>query len=180
MASPGTFPRTYTQTSHALTIHASNGDIIGAINQWQPEQTLATTAVYEFGNVTGPYAGGLGAGTNGFLPYGAPYEHVPGNITGMTMRVQRYDVYTKAMEEAFGTADLQMLTNDPGMASGGVGLFDVREQWQAPANISGSKPYSIIYYGCWFTNIGRTHATSGDRITNVNASLVYTRKARIL
>jgi hypothetical protein len=150
-----------------VTIHA-NGSIIGAINEWNPEQTLAVNGVYEFGSVTGPY------GTE----FGAPYEKVPGNIGGMTVRVRRYDVYASQMETAFGTLDLTMLSGDPGVPNGGTGHLDVRERWTLPASAS-SSAYDNVYQGCWFSNIGRTLSTTGDRIVNVNATLEYTRRLRV-
>lgn len=155
-------PNTQTQTSHAITIHA-NGQMIGAINAWNPSQQMDVAAVFEFGQVTGPYG----------HQFGTPYEKVPQNITAMSIEIQRYDIYTSRMEEVFGTANLEMLSSDPGMANGGTGLFDVRERWTTPG---GTNNYVVIYKGCWFTNIGRNHSTTGDRIVNVNATLEYTQK----
>ena len=140
--------------------------MIGAINSWGPKQTLAITAVYEFGQVTGPYG----------YEFGAPYEKVPGNISGQQIEVNRYDIYTAQMETAFGSADLSMLSNDPGVANGGTGIMDVRERWITPGN---AHNYDDVYLGCWFNSLGRTLATSDDRIVKVSATLEYTRKIRI-
>lgn len=159
-------PNTLTQTSHAVTIHSNrSGILIGAINQWNAEQSMATTPVYEFGSVTGPYG----------TIFGEPYERVPGNISGQTISIQRYDVYTSQMESAFGTARLDNLSSDPGMPNGGTGHLDIRDSWRSP---DGSNNYSIIYCGAWFTRIGRTLTTSGDRLVNVNATLEYTHRMR--
>lgn len=155
-------PNTRTQTSHPLVILA-NGQPIGAINSWQPEQTMDVNPVHELGSFTGPFGG----------VFGQPYEMVPGNITGMTIRVDRYDLYSAQMERAFGTADLEMLSNDPGDPNV-TGLFTLRERWISP-----QARYAIQYEGCWFTNIGRTISSTDNRIINVNASLVYTAKTRI-
>lgn len=162
MARAVTPPNTRTQTSHAMTIHAK-GSMIGAINEWNPEQTMGTTEVFEFGQVTGPYG----------HQFGTPYEKVPGNISGQTIRVRRYDIYTAQMESAFGTINLEMLSSDPGMANGGTGHLDLRESWHTPG---GANDYTVLYKGCWFSNIGRTHSTTGDRIVNVNATIEYTQK----
>lgn len=167
MASITTPPNSRTQTSHAVTIHSSrNGQMIGAINEWNPTQSLGVTAVYEFGQVTGPYGS----------VFGAPYEKVPGNITGQTVGVRRYDIYTAQMESAFGTADLTMLSNDPGVANGGTGLMDIRERWVTPGSTNN---YDDIYMGCWFSQLGRTLSATGERIINVNATLEYTHRQRI-
>lgn len=158
-------PNTKTQTAHAITIHA-NGQLIGAINEWSPKQSMEVNAVYEFGNRTGPYGSDRGA----------PYEKIPGNITGQTIDVTRYDIYTAQMENAFGLgASLDMLSSDPGMADGGTGHLDIREHWHTPG---GADDYVIIYWGCWFSSVGRTIRTTGDRIINVNATIEYTRRER--
>lgn len=140
--------------------------MVGAINEWNPEQSLAVTAVYEFGQVTGPYG----------HEFGAPYEKVPGNIGGQTIAVRRYDIFSAQMEQAFGTTDLTMLSSDPGTANGGTGQLDVRERWTTPGNANN---YDDVYLGCWFSRIGRTLSTTNDRIVNVNATLEYTRRIRV-
>jgi len=133
--------------------------MVGAINSWNPTQSLAIGAVHEFGNVTGPYG----------VEAGMPYEKIPGNVSGMTIEVNRYDIYTKRFEEAFGTLDLTVLSNDPN-------AFDVRETWNAPDR---ANSYGIVYMGCRFSRIGRTLTTSDDRIVKVGASLEYTRSQRV-
>lgn len=158
-------PNTRTQTAHAVTIHAVGGGMIGAINEWSPEQTMDVGAVWEFGQVTGPYG----------HEAGAPYEKIPGNISGQTIRVTRYDIFTAQMEDAFNSLDLQMLSSNPGMSNGGTGHLDIREAWHTPG---GTEDYFIIYKGCWFSNIGRTISATGDRIINVNATLEYTQRVR--
>ena len=45
---------------------------------------------------------------------------------------------------------------------------------------SNGKPVEVYieknwYSGCWFTSLGRTLSATGDRIVNVNATLVYTK-----
>lgn len=156
-------PNTNTMTSHPLAIKA-NGEFIGAVNQWSPEMSMDVNPVYEFGSFTGPY-GGL---------FGQPYEMVPGNMTNLTIRVQRYDLYPLQMERAFGTTSLDMLSRDPGVP-GQSGQFSLRERWSAPNAADG---FIIVYDGCWFTNIGRTISSTDNRIINVNASIVFTSRRR--
>jgi hypothetical protein len=152
-------PNTVSQLSHALAIRA-NGQTVGTIHEWTPRQTRTITELYEFGQIT--------AGTGGVQPGGPgePYEKVPGNVSGMEIGVNRYDVYTTQMEAAFGTPDLTMLSRqfDP---------FTVTESWKSP---DGTQDYTNSYLGCWFSDLGRTFDAKGDRTVNVNATLHYTRK----
>ena len=166
MAGIVTPPSTVAQLSHAITIKTS-GQTIGAINQWNPKMTRAVTELYELADGT----------TSGYSPgVGVPMEKVPGNISGMTIDVRRYDVYTMQMEQAFGTADLTMLSAQDT-------AFDAIETWKFPAQLGefGGSPgpgYFNRYRGCWFSDLGRTIESTGDRIINVNATLQYTRKER--
>ena len=94
---------------------------------------------------------------------------MPGNITGLTLTVQRYDIYKQRMEEAFGTPDLVMLTrqNQP---------FDVIESWQMPG-LTGKERF--LYSGCWFTSLGRNLSSNDARVVNANATLMYTKKLKV-
>lgn len=171
-------PSTTTQTSHALLIETTGGSqagkvTVGAVNEWSPTQSMAATHVYQFGHgildgVTGPYG----------EDFGTPYETVPGNITGMTIRASRYDLFPAQMENAWGTTDLAMLSKDTGMTgNAATGHLDLSERWFAPDN---QQPYRWQYRGCWFTEIGRTLSTTNDRIVNVNATITYTARRRVI
>jgi len=145
-------PGTQVRTSHALTIKVS-GVTVGLINGWNPTQARTVTPVYEVGEDDS----------------GNPVESVPGNVTGLTIAVGRFDTYKKRMEEAFGTPDLVMLTrqNQP---------FDVMEIW-ASRNFQVDERF--IYQKCWFSNLGRTLRSDDNRVVNVNATLVYTKKLKV-
>lgn len=117
---------------------------------------------------------------------------MPGNITNLQVNISRYDTYVNRMERAFGTPDLVMLTrqNQP---------FDVIERWVIPdpelvsqnrgliaagaRNSNIPSPFTneerFLYRGCWFTSLGRTLRSDDNRIVNVSATLVYTRKLKI-
>lgn len=141
-------PQTLVRTSHSLTIIAG-GTGIGLINGWNPTISRTITPIYELNTRTS----------------GDPFEKLPGNVTGQTIAVQRYDLYTSRMEVAFGTPDIMMLSLQDT-------AFEVRERWQFPdGTIEG-----IIYQGCWFSNIGKNYRSDGDRIVNVNATLEYTKR----
>jgi len=151
-------PNTIVQLSHALTIIGPNNAPIGAIIQWNVGQDRGIAELYEFGQVTRP---GLGNGD--------PFEKTPNNITGMTISVNRYDLYTSKMERAFGTPDITMLSrqNDP---------LELREQWVSPNNQTN---YYVLYRGVWFSNVGRQLSTTGDRQVIVNATLHYTSREEV-
>ena len=141
-------PQTLVRTSHSLTIR-SNGVSIGLVNGWNPTISRTITPIYEIKTRTS----------------GDPLEKVPGNVTGQTIAVQRYDLYTERMEQAFGTRDLMMLSLQDAP-------FQVIERWQFPTNVGGGIEI-IRYTGCWFSNIGKNYRSDGDRIVNVNATLEY-------
>jgi len=149
-------PTTLVRTSHSLTIKARpSGLVIGLINGWTPAISRTITPVYQIAT--------FHINTRS----GDPIEQVPGNVTGLTLTVQRYDIYTQRMEQAFGTTDLIMLSRQ-------TEPFDVEETWQSPDNII----ERITYQGCWFSTIGRSYRSDGDRIINVNATLNYTRRIK--
>ena len=148
-------PETLVRTSHSLTIVA-NGVSIGLINGWSPTSSRGISPIYQIGTFINRN------------PSGDPLEKVPGNVTGLTMAVQRYDLYTQKMETAFGTPDLTMLSKQDRP-------FDIRERWQFPVDRGGGVEI-LLYSGCWFSNIGKNYRSDGDRIVNVNATIEYTRK----
>jgi hypothetical protein len=148
-------PETLVRTTHSLTIRA-NGIAIGLINGWNPTISRTVTPIYQIGTIINRTASG------------DPVEKVPGNVTGQTIAVQRYDLYTARMEIAFGTPDIMMLTRQDR-------AFTVRESWRFPDDQGGGTEV-VIYEGCWFSNIGKNYRSDGDRIVNVNATLEYTKR----
>lgn len=168
-----TIPITKIRTSHALTIRA-NSINIGLINNWAFSGSRTLTPLYQIDQDNS----------------GNPYEYMPGNATGLTLTVSRYDTYKSKMEEAFGTPELTMLTrqNQP---------FDIYEVWYLPVenltpllsayqtadvNIS-TTPFvdqeRYVFQGCWFSNLGKTLRSDDNRIVNANATLVYTSKRKV-
>lgn len=144
-------PQTLVRSSHSLTIRV-NGESIGLINGWNPTISRTITPVYELRTRTS----------------GDPLEKVPGNVTGQTIAIQRYDLYVSRMETVFGTRDLMMLSLQDAP-------FSVLERWVFPDSPAvGGGTEIIEYQGCWFSNIGRNYRSDGDRIVNVNGTLEYT------
>lgn len=154
-------PSTQVVTNHGLFISV-NGKVVGAINTWEPDESQGVQAVWEFGGVT--------TGQNDVpAERGEAFENVPGNITGTTIGITRYDIYASRFESAFGTRDLIMLSRQ-------TEPIQFREFIQAP---DGTFAEQNVYYGVWFNKRGRRHDAKGDRIVMVNASATYTRKRRI-
>lgn len=144
-------PNTTTRTDHAISIRVG-GITIGQIQDWNPQQSRGLTPAFELNSATS----------------GEPYENIPGNLSGLTIGVNRYDLYTIKMEQAWGAGfDIQMLSDQSNPLT-------IQERWLVP---NGAKE-TWIYTGCWFTSLGRNHSAQGDRITKVNASLGYVKKYR--
>jgi hypothetical protein len=145
-------PNTLVRTSHALTIRAS-GITVGVIQSWGPGQNRGVTGIYEINVDTS----------------GEPIEKVPGNVGGLTIQVSRYDLYSRRMEAAFGTPDVEMLGSQ-------ANPFQVLELWRFPDNTQEGR----VYTGCWFSNIGRTYSATDARLVLVNATIEYTRRLRTI
>jgi hypothetical protein len=149
-------PTTSSRSNHAIAIRV-NGVTIGRIQTWAPNQSRTVTPVYEL-NADNPLARG-----------GAIIENVPGNLTGMTITVTRYDLYSSKFEEVWGPSfSISLLTDQD------VGL-QIVEHWSNPDNTS----EDYLYEDCWFTSLGRNHAVQGDRIVMVNGTLQYARVKKI-
>lgn len=149
---PSNPPQTSVRTSHAITIKTAGGLTIGMIKQWNPAQNRDITPIYELNVETS----------------GEPLENVPGNLKGLQIRVQRYDLWTNKMEQAFGTAELQQLSEQDRP-------FMVQEVWRTPTNsVEGWQ-----YTGCWFSNLGRNYQSDDNRVVLVDATLMYVRKSRL-
>ncbi len=143
-------PNTKSRTSHGLAIRV-NGITVGLIQSWNYGLTRDVTPVYELNPLTS----------------GRPVDNVPGNVKGLTIDVSRVDLYNKTMEEAFGTTDLVMLSNQSNP-------FEVHEVWINP---DGSTE-RFIYIGCWFSRIQRRVDVTGNRIVIAEGSLVYQDRKR--
>jgi len=152
-----TIPSTMTRTDHAMVIKAGD-DIIGHIQDWTPAQSRTVTPVYE-----------LNANTTG-----AVVENVPGNIGGLTIGVNRFDLFAKRMEDIWGAKNYIIMLTDQKFA------ITVHETWRTVQDIETGATETTegwVYDGVWFTSLGRTHSANGDRITKVNAAFAYRLKS---
>ena len=145
-------PNTTIRSSHAVSIRVAS-TTIGQIQTWAPNQSRTVTPAYQ-----------LASTLNG-IDSGEVVENVPGNITGLTIQVSRYDLFASKMEQIWGTAQaLWMLTKQ-------VNQIEVEEKWTNPDNTS----EKYTYFDCWFSQLGRNLQAQGDRIVMVNATLNYAR-----
>lgn len=144
-------PNTTVRTDHCLSIHVGSGDAIGYIQEWQPAQGRTVTPVYEL-NSASP---------------GEIIENVPGNIQGLTVTVNRFDLFKSKMEEIWepGNNGWDMLLDQ----SAGLTIL---ETWKNP---DGTVEV-YVYDDCWFTSLGRSQSATGERIVRANASLMYKRR----
>jgi hypothetical protein len=145
---PTTAPGVGVVTSHSLTMYGgSDGSTpIGVIQSWHPQSSRTATHVYEINSDTS----------------GAPVDLVPGNVTGLTITVNRFDVFNSKMEQAFGSKDMAMLTDQ-------TSPFTVKEVWK----FVGQSDQVFYYTGCWFSQLGRTMSSTDDRIVKVDATITY-------
>jgi len=152
---------TTTATNHGLLIQVAGGAVVGAITSYTTNETLGAKKVFEFGPGTTQ-----GGGDDIAASRGQPYEIVPGNSDGTTIGIERYDLWGQKFEQVFGSRNWDMLTSQ----DKSISLIEFIE------SPNGDMNYSTVYFGVWFTTIGRTHSTEGDRIIKVNAQAMYTRK----
>ena len=150
-------PNTRTRLDHAFTLRANSGRIIGAVYNIDQRQARQIDDEYEIDvNAHGEVADMVG-------------QH----LTGRTLAVQRYDLYTDVMEEVFGSSELVMLTDQ----SRG---FRLREAWRAPGGIFTGGQRLYEYSPVWFSDIGRALNAEGDRVVRVNATLTWGIRQRVL
>jgi len=152
-------PFTQTASSHSIVIKTGDGKKIGRIQSWNPTVSRTIDSIYEV------HADATGE----------PIECIPQIQTTNTIAVNRYELYSAHIGEAFGVKtglsndDLYtlILQKNP---------INIREIWRDP--YGGLRAY--VYAGCYFNSLGQTIAATDDRILKVNASLTFTRKLRMI
>lgn len=145
-------PNTLVRTSHAVSIQV-NSVTIGQIQTWAPNQSRTITPTYELDSKTS----------------GKVFENVPGNESGLTIQVARYDLFKSKMEQVWGsigTAGFLQMIGDQ------INSFEVKEKWAVPSGQVITYEF-LQYTGCWFSQLGRNLSAQGDRIVMVNATLNY-------
>lgn len=152
-------PRTRTRTSHALLIRVAGGRVVGAANGFTHTQARDVVDAFE----VDPNATGYG-----------PVDMIPGNVVTRTISIQRYDLFTRPMEAAFGIGFEYTSLADQSRP------FTLRTAWRSPVGflLGGRQVYE--YTGCYFTSIGRTARADDNRIINVDAEIIYANRQRVL
>ena len=139
------------RTSHAVAIK-TEGVTIGMIQSWAPTQSRTVSPRFE-----------LNAATDGRVS-----ENIPGNISGLTITINRYDLIKSKMEELWGSIDFTMLTDQ-------ANPLTIKERW----DYEDGSTEVWAYMGCWFTSLGRNLSAEGNRIVGANATLTYSLKKKV-
>lgn len=152
-------PRTRTRTSHGLTIRVGGGRIIGAVNALGHSTSRQVDDEWEIDrNAVGT----------------APADLVPQNVTGRQLQVSRYDLFVRSMEEALNKTGEVVVLSDQ------FRPFTLRTTWQSPVGIALGGRRIYEYQDCWFSDLGRTVRTDDNRIVNVDATITYRLRRRVL
>jgi hypothetical protein len=161
--SPVNPPMTLTASSHSIVIKTDKGIRIGRIQNWSPSMARTVDSVYEV------QANAIGE----------PIERVPQVQGTNSISVDRYELYTFHLGEAFGTPVLG------GGYGGNIDLvslvyqikpFHVREIWRDPTGAM----RAYIYANCWFSNMGHTISATDDRIIKAKGTIEFTRRLRLV
>jgi hypothetical protein len=152
-------PVTRTVTPYALTLHLHSGSkraVIGGAYEFSMRQSATLEEVWD-----------VNQGATG-----TPREIVQQGLTGRSLNLKRYDLYTEYMEDIFGEAAFTLLTDR-------TGSFTIRTQWRPPANaviasIAGLSPQIRIYeFGdCYIQDFGR-QASMGNATVGVDATVMW-------
>lgn len=155
---PDRVPRTRTRTSHGLTLRVG-GRIIGAVNALAHTHNRQLDDVWEIDRAA------VGA---------APADIVPQNVTGRRLTISRYDLYIGLMEEVMSATGEIIVLSDQ------FRPFSLRTVWQSSVGIVLGGRRIYVYEGCWFEDIGRAVRSTDDRIVNVNATIRYQTRRRVV
>jgi len=145
-------PLTRIASQHIISIRFQ-GVTVGAVQRWAPRQTRRMTPIYEINTLTS----------------GRRVDIVPGNIEQLQIAVDRYDLFTKRLHEAFGFPASAINLADH------TNPFDVQELWQLPSGLI----IGTIYTGCWFSDIGREYTATGDRVIMTRGTIEVTDKMNL-
>jgi hypothetical protein len=149
-------PNTHVRTTHGLTLRTKAGRVIGAVQTMQTPQSRAVSVERQIDR----------------RAHGKPARLIPQQLTTHTISIVRLDLNRAAMEEALGTSDIVVLTDQF------LGLR-LREQWAGAAGVvlGGTKRYD--FSECFLTDLGHEYAATDDRISRGNCTLVWTDKLPI-
>lgn len=147
-------PITTHKSTHGIQIKV-NGVTIGSIQDFThgPIQRAMTT-IYELNP----------------LSSGHPIDVVPGNLSGFTLKVSRYDIYTEPFEKVFGgSTDIYEAL---GMQNRGIEIY---RYWFHPNDYK----EILVYRNCWLQQVGRTISLGRERTVLADGSFAYVRHDKI-
>lgn len=157
-------PVTRTKTSYALTIHAIVGNrrgVIGAINRIGVKEVRGVDEEYEVETFN----------------RGLPRELIPQLLSGRTISLKRYELYTQTIRQVFAAqyipgGELITLLDQSSP-------FSVRLSWKSPeptdlGAIARGVPQTRVYeyVNCYFTDMGNEVST-GEVIVQAEATMVW-------
>lgn len=177
-------PLTQTASSHSITLRTDQGIKIARIQSWSPSMARVVEQLFEVqANNTGE-----------------PIEQVPQIQNTNRISVDRYEMYTAHIGEAFGvptigSGGLSVISARRGVGGASaspeetgsinsndlvslvrqIRPFNIREVWRDP--FGAIRAY--IYVGVWFSDWGITIAANDDRIIKARASLQFTRRMKL-
>ena len=154
-------PQSQTASSHSISIRNERGLKIGRIQNWSPSMSRVIDSEFE----------------NDANSAGEPVERVPQIQSGNRISVDRYELYTFHIGQAFGTpvVNQDRRNGDLVSLSQQVRPIGIREIWRDP--FGAIRAYA--YVGVWFSDLGLTISATDDRIIKARATLEFTRRIRL-
>lgn len=132
-------PLTFTRLSHALLIRV-RGRVIGAIHTWSPQQSRTVDTEFEIDvNSTG-----------------RPAAVIPQEMGTRSLRIGRYDLYAKTIEDVFTDTEFENITDQR------VPLT-LREHWYAPGSgLAGIQNTLGLNFSLFGVNAGGAVGSQGS------------------
>jgi len=144
-------PNTRVRTTRGMKI-VVGGRTVGLIKSFNVNQDMTVAREFE-----------INADSDGNA-----VELVPGNLDAHSATINRSDLYSQWLEEAFGMADPSMLSNQ-------AEPFEIHEIYKKPdGSIDGFR-----HIGCWISSMSRDCPSDGARIVMRNATVQILRSFRI-
>jgi hypothetical protein len=157
-------PVTKTKTAYSLTLHLTVGQkrgVIGAVHEIATRQRQEVDEEWEVNS----------------LATGIPRELIPQIVSGRSITLKRYDLYSSTLEQLLGIevdgVGAVTLANQTGPMS-------MRFMWKNPS--SGDADLVLLntpttqvyeYCDCYITDIGRTVSMNGNIIVGADATIVW-------
>lgn len=155
-------PNTVTRTSFGFTLNAVLGGRavpIGAVLGFDNDETRTLEDVFEVE----------------LSSRGLPIDIVPQNVTGRTLTVERYDLFSKVIEEVFQASPSEIVS-----LADQLRPFVLREVWRDPGSALTSRSRLYQYTRCWFSRKGRRMKSTDNRIVMASGTISYQQKVKVI